>query len=145
MDVEFAGYRCDCRDLKTPPDTLAYRRDTFTCVVRNYIAYLKARKMTAYVDTRKLERLLVHSSSKCDVFNIAWSGATSDVAAERVDRVVLCVRSPVCRTPIAKHLDAQCCTEFIGFVRKHINADVAAADDVRASNEFLKWVAPKRF
>lgn len=142
MDAEFTSYQCTCDDLETPPP-LIYRRNTFTCVIRNYLVYLKVRHLTNYVDTRKLERVLAFTDDN-GAFNISWSRNMDDVCVERAGNITLCLSSPVCHTTIAKHLDAQCCLEFIGFVQKHVQVDIMP-DDVKASNDFLKFVAPKKF
>lgn len=120
---------------------LHYNRESFICVLNNYVVYLKSRNLLYLKpNIEDLIKKLIISSYNTNSYHIHFSHSTNyddDLRLQHASRVSLLLLSPTCKTILTKDMEKTCVMEFLQFVRQHVYSDIMdafAADGIKVMN-----------
>ena len=147
--MEFTSYKCNCSEtaLSATRFSQNYSRETFQCVIVNYIVYLKSRNMGRPDIFKQLHYL---SSFHYDEFIIGIVHSRDNILFDCSNNVKMYLSIQAERGlsgAMIKHLDIHCMQEFVQFIDNHNpgTIDEKTREQLKASNEYIELLAPKRF
>lgn len=147
--MAFIGYICRCSNsgLAETLKSGAYNQETFQCVIRNYMHYLQSRNMGTLDMLKKLNYLSTFHNNQFKI-DIVHSKDNLLLDCSNNVKIYLSIQAERALTgAMIKHLDIHCIQEFVQFIDKHntMTIDQNTRNQLKASNEYIELLAPKRF
>uniref|UniRef100_A0AAU8GFC6 Uncharacterized protein n=1 Tax=Faxonius propinquus nudivirus TaxID=3139431 RepID=A0AAU8GFC6_9VIRU len=120
--INYTKYECICLN-KSKKTSAKCNLDDIKCIITNYIIFLKSRNLFIYMSDEYIENLncfAIYHRNKEYIKLAPITRMSNNSENSNSSYITLYLKSPLCKTELAKYIDILACKEFVDFINKHV-------------------------